>query len=591
MPGARWRGTLGAVVGLVLGVLVLGPALAPGYLLRYDLVHVPRLPIGDRVLGIDGSVPRAVPNDLVVALLSTVVPGWVVQKAWLLGSLVLGAAGAARLLPSRTGALAAAVAFTWNPWVGERIGIGHWGFLLGYATLPWVAAAALRTARGETGARAALLVWLVVASLGGSTAGLLSAGPAVLVLVVGEGGRALRSRAVDVGLVLTTGIGSAAVWWWPFLLAVPSVADPAGVRVFALTSDTVLGPAGSALLGGGIWNDAVVLADRRSWIVAVVALLAVLGALGAAVRWPGPLRARSWLGVVAAGLLGLVVALVTHLPGGVDALTWIVTHVPGGGLLRDGQKFLAWWVLVLALAAGRAAEVARGLPTARHAARPMVLGVVVAALPVVTLPSLGWGHLGAWRAHPYPPEVTRTAASLSAAPPGAVAVLPWQTYRRYRWNDGTVVLDPWNRLVDREVISSDGLPVDGVVVAGEDARAAAIGRALQNGEGIDAMRAAGVRWVLVQEDQPAPVGTTPDRRELDALPVVHRAGPFAVHDLGEPAQIREGRWPERLFGLGVSLVTALAVLGYRLGTWAWRTVRSRPRRGTIPGSPPGGAGT
>ena len=276
---------------------------------------------------------------------------------------------------------------------------------------------------------------------------------------------------------------------------------------------------------------------------------------------------------VAAGLLGLVVALVTHLPGGVDALTWIVTHVPGGGLLRDGQKFLAWWVLVLALAAGRAAEVARGLPTARHAARPMVLGVVVAALPVVTLPSLGWGHLGAWRAHPYPPEVTRTAASLSAAPPGAVAVLPWQTYRRYRWNDGTVVLDPWNRLLPQTVVGDDRLSLrQGESVAGEDPTAAAVTTALaEGGDVTDLLRRHGVRWVVVATDQPAPAGSVPELSGTSS----RRVGDLVVHDLGpvttSQAPPGSARWLG-LAGTGAAVVgSLLLLLGTRRGeTWPTR---------------------
>src|SRR5699024_3961622 len=144
-PGAGPRtGTVGGVVGLVLGLLVLGPALAPGYTLHYDLVFVPDLPLSPRTLGTDGSVPRAVPNDLLVALGSLVLPGWLVQKALLLGAFVVGGAGAGRLATTGVGAAAAATWWSWNPWVGERLGIVHWGYLLGFALLPWVLLTAAR---------------------------------------------------------------------------------------------------------------------------------------------------------------------------------------------------------------------------------------------------------------------------------------------------------------------------------------------------------------------------------------------------------------------------------------------------------------
>ncbi|MEO7981551.1 MAG: hypothetical protein ABI807_11780, partial [Sporichthyaceae bacterium] len=93
-------GAVGALTGLVVALVALGPALARGYLLAYDLVGVPDQPLMARVLGTDGSVPRAVPNDLVVVLLSTVLPGDVVQKVLLLAVFVLGGWGVGRLMPT-----------------------------------------------------------------------------------------------------------------------------------------------------------------------------------------------------------------------------------------------------------------------------------------------------------------------------------------------------------------------------------------------------------------------------------------------------------------------------------------------------------
>src|SRR5439155_1159758 len=58
----------------------------------------------------------------------------------------LGRAGAAALLPREPwfARLAAGVFYTWNPFVAERLIIGQWALLLGYAGLPWV----LRAAHG-----------------------------------------------------------------------------------------------------------------------------------------------------------------------------------------------------------------------------------------------------------------------------------------------------------------------------------------------------------------------------------------------------------------------------------------------------------
>src|SRR5258708_10919723 len=73
-----------ACIGLLLGLLALGPGLGPGYLLSYDMVFVPRPPFNALVLGTSGTLPRAVPSDAVIAALARVLPADVAQKLALL---------------------------------------------------------------------------------------------------------------------------------------------------------------------------------------------------------------------------------------------------------------------------------------------------------------------------------------------------------------------------------------------------------------------------------------------------------------------------------------------------------------------------
>lgn len=544
--------TIGGLTGLVLGGVILGPALAPGYTLHYDLVHVPDLALSARTLGTDGAVPRAVPNDLVVALLSTVLPGWVVQKLLLLGALVVGAVGAARLARTRWGALAAAVLWTWNPWVGERLGIGHWGYLVGYALLPWVLAAAARLRSGER-ARLATAGAVAVAALGGSTAGVLATLLAVAVLLV-PGGPPVpwRRRAADLGVVLLVAVTADAAWWWPFLTAASRAADPTGAAAFAAAADTPFGVVGSVLLGGGIWNDQMWFDERATPVVAGVALVAVLAVVGLALRraswWAEPLTK----GATLAGVLGLVLAVLAALPGGTTLLTTVVTQVPGGGLLRDGQKLAALWVLLLAVALARVVD---ELAAARRGRA--VLAVLV-LWPVATLPTLALGHMGEWGSVDYPTPVLETAQWLDGqvGPDETLAVMPWSTYRRYGWDDRRVVLDPWPRLLAGDVVTDDRLRLRDGDVAGEDPRAAAISRAVDEGEEVPAaLEAAGVRWVLVETDQPDPEGSVQGLPD----PVLVDEG-IAVHDLGSGIT-RDGtpEGPGRYVGLALTGATLLAL--------------------------------
>ena len=89
--------------------------------------------------GLAGGPPRAVPSDAVVAVASRVLPADLVQKLLLLSIFTLACSGAAALLAREPwfARLAAGVFYAWNPFVAERLIIGQWALLLGYAGLPW----------------------------------------------------------------------------------------------------------------------------------------------------------------------------------------------------------------------------------------------------------------------------------------------------------------------------------------------------------------------------------------------------------------------------------------------------------------------
>ena len=132
------RRAVAPALGLCLGLLALGPGLQRGFLLSYDMVFVPREPLLAALPGL--APPRAVPSDLVVALASRVIPADITQKLLLLSIFVLACAGMAALLENQPmlARLAAGAYYCWNPYVAERLIIGQWALLLGYAALPWV---------------------------------------------------------------------------------------------------------------------------------------------------------------------------------------------------------------------------------------------------------------------------------------------------------------------------------------------------------------------------------------------------------------------------------------------------------------------
>src|SRR6266545_5621435 len=136
-------GALSAALAAGLALLALGPALGPGFVLAYDMVFTPRQDLTAATLGLGSQVPRAVPVDAVVALATSVLPGDLLQKAVLVATIAAAAWGAARLAPTRSpwGQAATGAIYAWNPYVAERLFIGHWSLLVAYAALPWIARA------------------------------------------------------------------------------------------------------------------------------------------------------------------------------------------------------------------------------------------------------------------------------------------------------------------------------------------------------------------------------------------------------------------------------------------------------------------
>jgi len=325
----------GLLLGLVLGLLALGPGLRRGFLLSYDMVFVPRESFSAALPGIDPA--RAVPSDLVIAAVSRVMPADIVQKLVLLAIFMLAVAGVAALLEKEPGVarLAAGAFYAWNPYVAERLIIGQWALLLGYAGLPWVLRALrqpdLVTGRGATRLAAALLPGVI----GGFAAMAITA--LVLVPVVACT-RSVRKAA--------TAIAALVVGSLPFLipsLLHPVYADPAGVAEFAARADTPFGTLGSLLMLGGMWNaDVVPKAYGGVWsaLWLVIVLTAIAGAVASA-RWQ-----RRWPGLGIAAGTGLVIACLGLTAPGRDLLR----SVPIASVLRDGQQFTA--PLALAEATG-----------------------------------------------------------------------------------------------------------------------------------------------------------------------------------------------------------------------------------------------
>ncbi|GAA1482046.1 hypothetical protein GCM10009624_24860 [Gordonia sinesedis] len=607
------------LVSAAAAALILAPLWRGGYLLYRDAVSTPRSYPTDAALGVGELPPRAVPQDWFVAMTSHVVDGGVVVIGLLTLALVFAGVGygrlAARAWPSvgRSGAAAAALVAIWNPYVAERLLQGHWGLLVGYAALGWLIVAVGdlvadgRSSRsgGSVATRpvarppvlsSSVARWAAVAGLfavaGITPSGSIVAGIAAAVVLVGclvttgrrgrsgRGRGSWRGRGSERGRRWPVAAGVAVLW---LLSALPwlvgaivgagsgSTNTPEGVRAFALRSEPFLGPLGTALGLGGIWNaDAVPASRTMGWAAVATGCLMVVVVVGSVTWWRRRGRGSGSVPVGAFAVLSGVVVVVVAVSAtgfGHWVLTGVVGVVPGGGLLRDTQKFLALAMPFVAVSAAGAVLTIRCWVPAGFAL------MMVAALVIAPLPDLAWGVGGTVTTVRYP-EDWRAVAAIVPADGGAVAVWPPGTLRRYPFADNPS-LDPAARIFAAPVVESGELSVDGRTVDDPIPRAAAVDAALGAVDGMADLRRLGVGWVLVERASP---GTG-----FDVPPAVRGTPPaFAGNDLrlyrvpgatdalrASPAA-RAAAWSAHLGWLAMS--------GAGLAAAVWSTVRRRRLR-------------
>lgn len=547
MNRLRSTGALLWLWALCLTVLLLWPLRLSGYPLGRDMVFTPRQPLDADALGVSSAPPRAVPVDALVALIEHLVDGAVVGRIALAVPLLLAGLGAAAVLrelspPAR--ALACGLAI-WNPFVVERLALGQWSLLWGYAALFWIVCELRRGAP-----RPAYLVLPIAAASITPTGGVLACLLVLTWAVLRRGGAVVVTAAV---LLQAPWLVAAA------LSTAASTSDPAAVAAFASRSE--FGGAVVSLLGfGGIWNAAVVPPSRAGVLALVTVLIVLLAAVS------GRRRLARALGPVArpllvAAVVGFVLAAAAALPGGEAVMRTLVAHLPGGGLLRDAQKWLAPFVVLAVLLVAVASD-----RVVRRLRAPLPL-VAALALPLVLLPDATravWPTLTP--AH-YPAGYDAVADRVRTG--GDVVVAPFQPYRAFAWHGDRPSYDPAPRLLDTTVVLDDRLQVAGRLLAGEDPRAARIGALLASGRPT-ALGAEGVGWVLVEKQTP---GTVP---RLAGLRLVLADADVALYRVPGPiADADPARWRV----ITAALVFAAWVAAVLAAVAACVAPRLRRRRG------------
>lgn len=461
-----------AVVSATLAsAVVLSGATGPGQRLVRDFVAVPDPAAPTSLLPTTAAQLRAWPLDAVSWAMSGVVPTGLQQPLLLVAALVLAGIGTGLLVRRAGPAAAAAAAWlaVWNPYVTERLLLGHGPTLLGYAAIPWVVLVVRSNLR--TTQRLLLLVAVAIPAALTPWGGVMVLATAVLT----DLSRADRTPARTASIAAVGALWCLS-WALPAVLVGGVAADPDGPAAFALDDDSGLGTWVSALMGGGVWASGAQPLSRSDpvAVAATAALVTFAGAAAVGVARAarratpeaggGPLAAATAVGL----LVGPATIAWWASGPGLEVMATL-QQVPGVALFRDQHRMLAPGVLALAVLVGLAVGW-----VGRHGGRTASgLGcVLVVALAVASVPDLPSSVRRDYRPVAYPAEWAEVLGSLDGGSTGpTVLSLPWQPLRAPSWAGEPPFLDPLPRAVTGTVLTSTELTVqrDGAVIVVDDA--------------------------------------------------------------------------------------------------------------------------
>lgn len=433
----RWQS---AAYYLAISVLVLGPLLAPGYIITFDMSWTPHL----NAPSIGNSNGSAF--FWLLHIISLAIPSMIIQKLLLLMLLMLAGWGAHRLAaltwPPTAAYLAGTIAIV-NPFVYTRLMAGQYLVLAGYALLPWVLTALWRLLEHPDRRKMLVLAgWATALSFMSIHAIGIAALASLVVVAAWSTGR-WRQLAHPVRAKYLA--GAAGIWllanaYWlaPLLGGVSTQAkEIAGfglsqAQAFQTASLPGL-PAPLAVAAlEGFWADPsgqYVVPSSTGWLFGLSALaLAGLIGLGVAAAWRR--RDRLGLSLAAAGLIAWFLAVGLAWPPSAAVMAWMIENIPYYRGYREPQK----WAALLAVAYGYAAAggltwlLSRIRPHLRLTLSPAVeLGTRL--LPLALVPMILWGAGGQLQAVNYPAGWYELDAKLrSAKVAGPTLILPWHQY-------------------------------------------------------------------------------------------------------------------------------------------------------------------
>ena len=539
-------------LGIVIGLGVCAPLLGGHRVFLLDWSIGPHAAVATPVvLGLNGGLTSGVVPSVVMTLLNHLLGG---VATWLPIMLFfpIATVGAGRLAGrSRWSRLAAGTLYAVNPFVFNRVFVGHLTLLMGYALLPFAVKAATRSLSSP------VLRWCVPALW---WAGLTSLSPHFAwiygLVVLGVAVVALSTTQHPLRRVagwFAICVGAFTLMSTYIILPngstnLPTQVGSVSLNLYRTNGDPHLGLFANVLALYGFWRtgpgpelpkDVII-----GWPFIMFAILVIVGvgAWHALRRSPmkdevtdsssvpeGERRTtgrslgsmttsvaddvtvnqsmavdqkRLAILLVFIGVAGYFLALGNQGPTG-GLFLWAYDHVPFFSIMREPQKFLMLLALAYAVLFGWGVE-----RLSQSDISPSRIGVVATAVVLGVALPLGYsatifdGLAGQITSSDLP-TAYQQADDVMGTGAGNVLVLPWHIYMEYPFTDGRVIANVGPTTFRRNVISGDNVQADDIQTQSTSPRSAYLEQLFNDGmktkEFGELVRPLGVQYVVLSK--------------------------------------------------------------------------------------------
>ncbi len=462
----------------IVGMIILGPALKPGFIFLLDMPWPQHFQLSDYAAGHSAHYPLIV----LLTILNKFIAAWLLQKMVILFAILLAGMGMYRLQrhlhASRSGRYAAGLLYAYNPYVLERLVAGQWLVLLGYALFPVFVLAIMRFGKEPTkryGLRLLVVYGLypIVSLHWWYMATLCTAPFALRWLIIrykSSSKKRLRFRlptywqalaVISAALILLNLRWLAQITGGDSKLQHISTAD---FQAFATDGSGLFGAIINVISLYGFWQTAVTLpreVEINAWLLPLLLVgVTILGVY----HWYTKLDKRSmYLAIV--GVVAIVLAAGFGSSLTMPFTSVVIRLLPGYVGMRDTAKWVGVIVFVYAW------FLPAGLVVVRQQLHKLwaVLGklawvnVSFAAVYIVLMLGGLWGVNAQLHAYWYPNGWAEAQTLLQVRGATKIMVVPWRGYMHLHFANQAYMANPAKAYFTPEVIqgsSANNLVLD-----------------------------------------------------------------------------------------------------------------------------------